>query len=528
MEKCNPGQKRGGWIERNFIPILMALLFYFITLKSGQNGIYLFDGSIPTQFGYLIYNGRLCYRDILMPPIGPLTGYLSALAYLVWGINYMSQVHLAGVICAVGAGIMCALLKRTVGVLPAISSCFLMALSTLPIPGILFYNDFSLLIIGVFFCLGLVRCTEGDRPFLEYAMWITVALLFLVKMHFGVLFAGGLALFEFVLWLGRKDRWPCKRIVFCLLPMFIAGLLLFASSGFRLDCLMASFAKSAKPDCAFLVSFNFIETFDRSLFYCWAFSGILLLSSISIALASRKKSFRYWSMMTLVLIIWGILALLGCVSCYTWPSQFFILGAVATTFYAADDSREKSGSLVWSFAVVLFAGMLLVKIIAAGGFNLKTWDERSGGFEAKPIGPVRVTSGFFNEVRMRRHQADMTELVSNLSKAFPEKKIFFGPELGMFYPMTRRLPPCPWFLWEDRRTLDINMKDVLEQLRAENYDIMVFPMKPQTPPAYCAQAIKQLPFSLLIPKLGILLTCRTHDLAVQVQMLAIKRIPSEK
>ena len=54
---------------------------------------------------------------------------------------------------------------------------------------------------------------------------------------------------------------------------------------------------------------------------------------------------------------------------------------------------------------------------------------------------VKSDCDFFNGVYMRPHQREAIDIVMRLDNCFKDKKIFFGPEIEMFYPVTSRFPP---------------------------------------------------------------------------------------
>ena len=93
----------------------------------------------------------------------------------------------------------------------------------------------------------------------------------------------------------------------------------------------------------------------------------------------------------------------------------------------------------------------------------------------------------------------------------PEKKIFFGPELGVLYPLTGRMPPNPWFLWEDQRLVLANSDRVIMKLNSDNFDIMVMPLKPQAPPAYLDYLFAIQPLEITVPECGLVFRFRSKQ-----------------
>ena len=122
----------------------------------------------------------------------------------------------------------------------------------------------------------------------------------------------------------------------------------------------------------------------------------------------------------------------------------------------------------------------------------------------------------------------MANIINAVSQKMSDKKIFFGPELGMFYPATDRLPPVPWFLWEDKRLFRTGIKNVIDQLKSENYDIMILPLKPQEPPAYLFELSSIYPLGFYLPKVGLFFRFKRKEEMFATQkiiMSALQNLP---
>ena len=57
--------------------------------------------------------------------------------------------------------------------------------------------------------------------------------------------------------------------------------------------------------------------------------------------------------------------------------------------------------------------------------------------------------------------------------------------------------------WEDKRLFHTNIKDGIAQLKSENYDIMIFPLKPKEPPAYLNKLSDIHPLTFTLSKTGL-------------------------
>ena len=486
----------------SFLPVIIfGLIMAGITIASGCRGIYLFDGSIPLLFGHLLQNGRHCFNEIIMPPLGPLSGYLSAAGYILFGKCYLSQVIMAGIICGIASSIVLLFLKRRLQTIPAILCSFLIILSTVPIPGILFYNDFALLLFAVLFIFGFERCCDPDHPaWLEYAMWTMVGLQFLNKPNFGVVAGIGSLALEIVLFYSVKKISLKKKTVDFLI-LLASGLIFLYTARFNFSAIISSVFNTIPPPSKFYFLFNngwiFLKIYNSFLL-----SGFLLF--LLLLYSFYFRSYRTGYLLSLWCgIFWILLFSNSFLSCYVWPAQFFIIGAIAAAGMVQkfDEKKEKFKLLI--IGLVLFYSIVLISIIRAGGFNLKKWNELKGDFSADLKNIAKVEEGFFRGVKVQKHQLLMANIINAVSQKMPDKKIFFGPELGMFYPATDRLPPVPWFLWEDKRLLRTGIKNVIDQLKSENYDIMILPLKPQEPPEYSNYLSDIHPLTFTLSKAGL-------------------------
>ena len=229
--------------------IAFSLVMAVVTIASGSHGIYVFDASIPLLFGHLIRNGRFCFNEIIMPPLGPLSGYLAAFAYILFGNTYMAQVYMAGIVCGMGSGIILYLLAGRMNLVCAACCTALLTLSTVPVPGILFYNDFGLLLAGILFALGCERCCDDNQAaWPGRAMWITVGLLFLNKPNIGIMFGIGLWGLEFLFFLRQRKQFKLRRIFDALIIVGVSALLFLLSARFNASDVLASLFIVETPD----------------------------------------------------------------------------------------------------------------------------------------------------------------------------------------------------------------------------------------------------------------------------------------
>ncbi|MFH1772554.1 MAG: hypothetical protein ABH872_07025 [Candidatus Omnitrophota bacterium] len=134
-------------IKSFFYPFLILFSFY-LTFKSGQRGFFPFDQSIVFDGAYRIICGQIPYRDFVIP-IGPVTFYIQALFFRIFGVNYFSYILSAA--CLNVAGAVCAalilrilfpekrILSYIAGIITSIWFC--------PIHGTFYYDQ-----LAFFFC----------------------------------------------------------------------------------------------------------------------------------------------------------------------------------------------------------------------------------------------------------------------------------------------------------------------------------------------------------------------------------------
>lgn len=88
--------------------VVTALLVYafFFNLVAGSRGFYALDQSIAFDGAYRILQGQIPYLDFLIP-CGPVTFWLQALFFKVFGINYgaflvgASTINALAALCAI-------------------------------------------------------------------------------------------------------------------------------------------------------------------------------------------------------------------------------------------------------------------------------------------------------------------------------------------------------------------------------------------------------------------------------------------
>lgn len=454
-----------------FVFIAIACFVAFITIFSGKNGIYLFDSAINYNAGWLIVNGRVPYKEIFMP-LGPLSGYLPALAYKLFGITYMSGVLLSAIIAGIQTFILSVLLNKTMNTFSSVFFAFMLTLAGMPIYGTLYYNNIVVAFAAIFFVLLFNRFFYKDSDKYAFFMWLMVALLGLTKVHVGVIFGLGGILAEIFLFSLNPKRINIKSLlIYKLSPLLVAGFLFFQSGHWYVS------------DMINLITMPTAHLyFDDSQFTYYCKTSLVLSLLCFVICAIRLIMTRIWEY--LKMMMFAILFVLPMYVVYiTTPDKimtsYLCLGVAALICWHFIKIANPKYQQIYKAAVIIFAAYIcFIEIISVYFCARKSWDEYQHiGIPGLKMAEIEYKKGFFNGIYVRKSQADVIELIETVSAKYPDKKIFFGPELEMFYSATKRLPPQRWLLWSHPSisfSAQILNEGLSRTLREENYDIIIF------------------------------------------------------
>lgn len=82
---------RSNKILHILILLVLVIFSFFLSFKAGERGFFGYDQSEVFDGSYRILSGQIPYKDFIMP-VGPVTFWLQAIFFKIWGINYFSYI----------------------------------------------------------------------------------------------------------------------------------------------------------------------------------------------------------------------------------------------------------------------------------------------------------------------------------------------------------------------------------------------------------------------------------------------------
>ncbi len=437
---------------------LVALACVVLCEVNGRTGLYLFDTGINYHYGWLIYQGQAPFVEI-ETPLAPLSGILTAAGYAACGVTYLSSVHLASLLSGIGALVIGLSLAPVLSRPAAGVFAFALVSTTLPVIGTLYYNHLGYLLVVAWHTA--VLCMIGasaDRRWTVWSVtaWSLTALIALNKVHLGVLHSAVLLAVELVM---IRDGAACvlrsavKGLALRIAPLLVGAGAVLVWADWDIAAILRNLSVPDRPSLhpeAIAERFFGLPSDILAMPVigpgtCFLVGGALLLDLIRAAPESRQL--RYFAVLFLGS---SVVQAVGFITSGEAPSGT-LPGALCLLLIAAVAARRVGapGPTARSISPLIgLAASAGVFAVSYGWEGLrKAWDEDGTWLQAPIANDHEVTSGFFRGVHVRAEQQLAIERVEAIVAAAGDARVFFAPELEMFYPATGRLGPKPWLLW---------------------------------------------------------------------------------
>jgi hypothetical protein len=462
------------FIKNFFITLIFSSLLGYINYYEGTHGLYFFDSLIPFHYAWLIKHDFRLFSDIYMPPLGPFVAYLVLLSYKIFGISYISSVYLASIISFIFGLIFLNILQKFFSLF--ISTIFTIAFFSCSFLGYgyLFYNQLVNILLCLIFLISIHRLVFNNNFYFKISSWIIVSIAILIKLHVGFLFLINFLFVEFLIFRKSNEKlnFYVKNnkiylfFIFYILLTSLFILLTFFGADFNL--IIESFKipklksisdtfKSALPVghpsislwIPILTFFFFVvnkKYSDRTKY------AILLNYLISFAIVCALICYTSGAVMQVIYIfVFSV-----CLVCYYLKSNSFL-------------------STIPIFITVILSLTIFDYQLIKGGE--KSWDEFHGVWRLGKIkrDEIKVENGFLKDIYIRKNQYDNMKFLLSMSKKFKHKKIYYGPEMELFYTITSRVPNMPTLLWSHP---SVSFNDEISNKLAfsinnANYDILI-------------------------------------------------------
>ncbi len=459
------------FIKRNYSYILIVLLaavVALVTVLSGKNGIYFFDLGIQYHYGWLVYKGITPYSEILTA-LGPLSGYLGAFAYKIFGVNYISYVYISAILCALEFIFISICFKKEMNIIWSILFSFAFIFASIPVMGTLYYNNLVVYFLVLILCCLYLKLFYKNSNLYTALMWSFIVLVGLTKFHIGFICAFLGLILEFIILKIDNQKITKQHLTAIFLPLLIGGLLLVLSAKFNISAIIYCISI---PDMKFWTKM-FNSWYSYSVLYL-----IVMLLSLTLFFINKKIDNIKLFLMLLYFACALALAL------YTTPdTKFTFLMLVAWVFlsiYKLVKINLSQFKIKYLYIVLL--GICIIwtivydsEYIYRGG--RKQWNEKDYRFQSDlKMGKARTHEGFFKHIRVRDSQLDAIKIIKQLADENKDKKIYLSSACEMFYPALKILPPRRWILWSHPGTsISVKQYPELEKtLAEENYDFIVF------------------------------------------------------
>lgn len=464
--KATPAILRDSLLEQA-IPILGLAVVMALTWYSGTHGIYLFDTGINYHMGWLISNGWLPYRDFTLP-LTPLCGVLTALGFKVFGVNYLSSVIVAVVLAAIGYVVTWRCLRDILPPVVAVLMALTVVGGTVPVIGTLYYNHLAQLFVVVLVAqllrvIALAETTSLDKHGRRMSWaYLTSAALVFTKLHVGGLY--GLAAILVDTWvvavvhrqgIGRIAHSLCFR----LMPCGVLAVCFLAWLRFNVLEVVENLFHTAPLTiykASLISSFQGVVSISDMPHFTPLFAG---LAVAILTYGLWRAGYLETQERALLMFSLGIIAIQELLTVLTpetvsLGSGVTMLALIAAGLALARLTRTAESRRLWravGLAALLPAIFLHLSFfgLSVRSMTRKSWDEGTHSFPPPHRGLLTTDARipFFRKISMRHSQVAAFDYCFEIVRQNPTRKIFFGPELEMFYAVTDQLPPRKWPLW---------------------------------------------------------------------------------
>ncbi len=460
------------FIWKKIFQLCLAVSVYFYSCYIGDRGIYLFDFSITYNMGWLIFNGWVPFTDFKMP-LMPLSGILTALGFWLFGVKYYSAVKLAGIICAIGVLLIGKKLEKYLGSFFGYIAAAMIVLATVPITGTLYYNHLSMLLFSVYLVLVMdfileYKVFSGRRETFSSAMiYLFIALMVFNKLHIGVM-AGMLFLgLEGSFFLREKNRLKdvVQHVAIRLMAPFIFAAALLIWVNFNVLDLIDSVLHSAKTS-SYVNNNSLMKRIgigDEGVFSV-AVIGVHLIIFFAIGLIFYHLKFCKKNVLMNALVCFlavaPVVQVISFISSAEAPSidvVFIMVYLVMVYVYFTKtlDVKNNVEARRVQFICAIFVSSLFLPCAMftmhySSKYLRKSYDENTAIFSSQyrvPRNKHNAENYFFSKVSITDAQKKNFNYLDQVLKDSKTEKVFFGPELEMFYPATAKFPPKRWPVW---------------------------------------------------------------------------------
>lgn len=487
--------------KQSLLLVLMSLAMYFYNCYYATYGLYLFDFAITYDMGWYIFNGWIPFVDFRMP-LMPLSGILTALSFYIFGVKYYSAAKLVGIVCVLSFIYMGRKLQNYIEPVFAYCAAFFIVLATLPVHGTFFYNQLSMLLFSIYLVLFLDYILKYEN-FLgkkettsSLIIFFFIALISLNKFHIGIL--SGLLFVAFEAYLLFQKKYNPKDVALSLFirisPLIILTFSLLIWIKFQVFDLVDNLFYSANGEAFFDENALMARMGIGGSNNIYSSSGInmYLILLVSAGLIFYHFKFRRKKILAdrlLCFIIFSsIVQILSFIPSAEAPASdiaFILIYLVMFYIYLRITCFENESNCKESRYVCLI--LLSAIFITCATFTIdytrrhlrKAYDDNIGAFPYANfhLGDTYNLGGikFFDEINVSWIQAKNFYYLNNIAKENSAKNIFFGPELEMFYIVTKKFPPKNWPLWMHVNvSYNADKQSAMRKIFIEqNYDVVV-------------------------------------------------------
>jgi len=489
------------FLKMSLLPILVAFEIYLYNCYIGSHGVYLYDFAIPYNMGWLIFNGWIPFVDFKMP-LMPLSGILTSLSFSLFGVSYYSAVKLAGIVCAMCTVYMGFKLQKHIGYYLGYIAAFLIVLSTIPVHGTFYYNHLNMLLFSIYLILMTDYILEyksflGKKETISSLLiYFVIALILSNKLHIGILSGLLFVGLEVSFLLRGKIRLKdvALNLFIRILPLTILVVSMLIWVNFNILDLVDNLFKSAH-----FFSSSYVDIFMARMgsgttdtVFSSVKINIYLTTLISVGLVCYHIKFCKKNILATRLLYVIVFSLLVQILSFAPSAEaptidvpfimvFLIMIYIYFTKTLNAENFVEIEKIKFFSAIVIgavFITCATFMVHYSQSYLRKSFNEAKDEFSLAALVPKNEYISeveFFSGVKINHFQQKNFDYLNNILKKYSSSRIFFGPELEMFYSASKRFQPPKWPIWIHSNVSYDNNKeeDMREIVINQNYDLII-------------------------------------------------------
>ncbi len=407
------------------------------------------DYVIAFEGGYRVYLGQMPYRDFFIP-MGPLTFYMQAFFYKLFGVNLLASALHSGFLAAVLA---CSFYLITVKRLGALFSFLLGVLTYFSFTGYLTYPWYNTTAYFFFLMNILLLLPRLDQERLEWKYFILSAVLAVLgiftKQDTGFLHFVGLLLF--FTWHYRQDSKKTGIAYLGLAVLLTAGIIWFYQSHSNF---WYWFDHGQRKDKQLLQVLTDGHFFSQGLFFC-----LIYLAALQFVKVIPKRARRIFFLLAL---LFGIPSITQLTSGCPWQTKlegvpiilYLVYELLAPLF--ANQNRSKFFLKLLKPSLIVLAVLWLNPFFLMGRYFTGSFlthsafdhDDWAQDMKAKYglSGFVPIEAGSYKNCLIKMKHIDGLRQIKKIHNFFPGN-IFNMSEYAFLYADFGLEPPKGLPLW---------------------------------------------------------------------------------